>query len=199
MQAWLTWPARTNYTRGRQRRSWSADFLQSLVPTLKKPSPACSTSDPETLIACSGVLIRAGAKLCRISAPQDRRCVCVCVCVCVWCVCVLTCERQTWSHHNGGLCAHTWASALSVTRLCSPLGLELMVKLRTLLTVFTFILKAKARDYGNGRYISDAACGVRPITMHWISWPIRADLCCMFLMFFNINVKCQHILLHQIH
>ncbi len=41
-----------------------------------------------------------------------------------------------------------------------------MVKLRTLLTVFTFILKAEARDYGKGRYISDAACGVRPITMH---------------------------------
>ncbi len=38
-----------------------------------------------------------------------------------------------------------------------------MVKLRTLLTVFTFILKAKARDYGKGRYISTAACGVRPI------------------------------------
>ncbi len=31
-----------------------------------------------------------------------------------------------------------------------------MVKLRTLLTVFTFILKAEARDYGKGRYISDA-------------------------------------------
>ncbi len=31
-----------------------------------------------------------------------------------------------------------------------------MVKLRTLLTVFIFTLKAKARDYGKGRYISDA-------------------------------------------
>ncbi len=44
---------------------------------------------------------------------------------------------------------------MSVTRLCSPLGLELMVKLRTLLTVFIFTLKAEARDYGKGRYISD--------------------------------------------
>ncbi len=26
------------------------------------------------------------------------------------------------------------------------------------------ILKAEARDYGKGRYISDAACGVRPVT-----------------------------------
>ncbi len=32
-----------------------------------------------------------------------------------------------------------------------------MVKLRTLLTVFTFILKAKACDYGEGRYISDSS------------------------------------------
>ncbi len=31
-----------------------------------------------------------------------------------------------------------------------------MLKLSTLLTVFTFILKAEARDYGKGRYISDA-------------------------------------------
>ncbi len=30
-----------------------------------------------------------------------------------------------------------------------------MVKLRTLLTVFTFILKAKACDYGKEHYISD--------------------------------------------
>ncbi len=45
---------------------------------------------------------------------------------------------------------------VSVMRLCSPLGLELMVKLRTLLTVFIFTLKAEACDYGKGRYISDA-------------------------------------------
>ncbi len=31
-----------------------------------------------------------------------------------------------------------------------------MVKLRTLLTVFTFTLKAKARNYGKGHYISDS-------------------------------------------
>ncbi len=53
-----------------------------------------------------------------------------------------------------------------------------MLKLRTLLTVFIFTLKAEARDYGKGRYISDVACGVRPITMHCVSWPIRADCAC---------------------
>ncbi len=57
-------------------------------------------------------------------------------------------------------CVQTHMSIItvSVTQICSPLGLELMVKLRTLLTVFTLILKAEARDYGKGRYISDAAC-----------------------------------------
>ncbi len=44
-----------------------------------------------------------------------------------------------------------------------------MVKLRTLLTLFTLILKAEARNYGKGRYNSDAACCVQPITMHWVS------------------------------
>ncbi len=44
--------------------------------------------------------------------------------------------------------------SVSVTRLCSSLGLELMLKLSTLFTVFTFLLKDKALDYGKGRYIS---------------------------------------------
>ncbi len=59
------------------------------------------------------------------------------------------CERET--HHNR-TCVQTHTSfiTVSVTRLCSSLGLELMVKLSTLLTVFTFILKAEARDYGKG-------------------------------------------------
>ncbi len=48
---------------------------------------------------------------------------------------------------------HTSIITVSVTQLCSPLGLELKVKLRTLLTVFTFILKA--RDYGKAHYISN--------------------------------------------
>ncbi len=45
---------------------------------------------------------------------------------------------------------------MSVTQLCSPLELERMVKLRTLLTVFTLILNAEAHGYGKGRYISDS-------------------------------------------
>ncbi len=49
-------------------------------------------------------------------------------------------------------------------------------KTKDILTVFTFILKAKARDYGKGRYISDSC--LRPITIHCASWPIRADCAC---------------------
>ncbi len=96
-------------------------------------------------------------------------------------VCVRERERERQGHSTSAIltaaCLQTHKSfiTVSVTRLCSPLGLELMVKLRTLLTVFTFIVKAEARDYGKGRYISDAACGVRPITMHCASWPIKAD------------------------
>ncbi len=93
--------------------------------------------------------------------------VCVCVCVCVWCVCVCVCvcerERETQGHitvESAFLIAaclqiHTSIITVSVTRLCSSLRLELMVKLTTLLPVFTFILKAEARDYCKVRYISD--------------------------------------------
>ncbi len=68
-------------------------------------------------------------------------------------VCVLACVREgdTVTSQPRLVCKQ-----VSVTRLCSPLWLELMVKLRTLLTVFTFILKAKSRDYGMGHYITDS-------------------------------------------
>ncbi len=53
------------------------------------------------------------------------------------------------------VCKHIRASSLCLSRrLFSSLGLELMVKLRTLLTVFTLVLKDEACDYGKGRYIS---------------------------------------------
>ncbi len=111
-----------------------------------------------------------------------NRGLCVCVRVCVW-------ERDRVTSQQSvqpseivliAACLQTHMSfiTVSVTWFCSSFGLELMVKLRTLLTVFTLILKAEACDYGKGRYISNAACGVRPITMHCASWPIRADCTC---------------------
>ncbi len=101
-------------------------------------------------------------------------CVCVCVCVCVW-----VSERGRQGHTTAACVqTHTSFIIVSVTWLWSPFGLELMVQLRTLLTVFTLVLKAEVCDYGKGNYISDVACGVRPITMHWVSWPIKADCAC---------------------
>ncbi len=78
------------------------------------------------------------------------RVVCMCVCVCERererervtaqrLVCVCVCESGRHSHTTAAcLQTHTSFITVSVTRLCSPLGLELMVKLRTLLTVFNF-------------------------------------------------------------
>ncbi len=61
---------------------------------------------------------------------------------------------------------------MSVTLLCSPFGLELIVKLRTLLAVFTFTLKAEACIE---RGFTFPKRGVWPNTMRWVSWPIRSD------------------------
>ncbi len=93
-------------------------------------------------------------------------------------VCVVA-ERETRSH-NRGFCANTYELHYCVCHTTlSPFRTWTDGKTkRTLLTVFTFILKAKARDYGKGSYISDEAGGVRPITMHLVSWPIRADCAC---------------------
>ncbi len=91
-------------------------------------------------------------------------CVCVCVCVCereretgsqhsILCLCVRERERHG---HISAACVQTHTSFITVfiMRVCFPFVFELMVKLRTLLTVFTFILKAEAPDYGKVRYVS---------------------------------------------
>ncbi len=87
------------------------------------------------------------------------------------------CERERRSHHSrvyspseivliaACLQTHTSIITLSVKRFCSSFGLELMVKLRTLSTIFTLIFKAEAHDYGKGRYISDAVFGQSQCTV----------------------------------
>ncbi len=70
-------------------------------------------------------------------------------------------------------CSTIWATGkciitVSVTRLCSPFGLKLIkltwkLKLAIMVRGVTFLTRA---------------WGVRPITMHWVSWPIRADCTC---------------------
>ncbi len=64
-------------------------------------------------------------------------------------------EGDTVTQHWLVLKIHISIIIMSFARLCSPLGLELMVNLRTL-TVFTFILEADARDNGKRCYISDS-------------------------------------------
>ncbi len=136
-----------------KRYSLSMFLYNSLSKTLPRPPKTAHSNTPPHKYLLLTVQMQSFA--CRV---------CVCVCVCVWecarvweremgsqrsvvcvCVCVHVCEkRETRSHHNRGFIT------VSVTWLCSPLGLELMVKLRTLLTVFTFILKAKARKLWRG-------------------------------------------------
>ncbi len=100
--------------------------------------------------------------------------------------------------------------------------LEIMVKLRTLLTVCTLFWKLKLAIMERGVTFPTRARGVRPITMHCASWPIKADCACrkeglckkhlraaglrgtiiMYSiwkrMYFFYIKACQHILLHQI-
>ncbi len=106
-------------------------------------------------------------------------CACVCVCVCV-CACVCVCVRGG-SHHSGvysasevvltAACVQTHISIItvSVTWLCSTLGIELTVNLT---------LKLKLAIVEKGVTFLTRACGVRPITMHCVSWPIREDCAC---------------------
>ncbi len=51
-------------------------------------------------------------------------------------------------------------------------------KTKDIFNFLYFYLKDEARNNGKGRYISDTACGVWPITMHCSSWPIRTDCAC---------------------
>ncbi len=152
--------------------------------------------------------------------------VCVCVrqrerqghstafCVCVW-------ERERHGHISAACVqTHTSFNTVSVTWLCFPFGLELMVKLRTLLTVFTFILKAEAHDYGKVRYVSDSClcCSTnhnaqgQPAIQSYLFGrrdfvgnereaghrgpSIMYSIWKMWVFFIK---ACQHILLHQIH
>ncbi len=120
------------------------------------------------------------------SAIFIAACECVCACVCVWERRERERERrerdvQHVRNRLNQACLLTHSNSSFITVVChATVHLELMVKLRTLLTVFTFILKAEARDYGKGRYISDAACGQSQCTVPVGQSTInhRADCAC---------------------
>ncbi len=75
------------------------------------------------------------------------------------------------NHLNHSLCSNT--------RLCSPLELELMIKLRTLLTLFTLVLKAEASDYGMGalHFQRSLWCSANHNALHQLA--NQSGLCCL--------------------
>ncbi len=76
--------------------------------------------------------------------------------MCVW-------ERETRSH-NHGLCANTYElhhCVCHTTLFRSRAWTD--GKTKDIINFFTLLLKAEARNYGKGSYISEMACGVRPI------------------------------------
>ncbi len=98
-------------------------------------------------------------------------------------------HTHTESHHsectavrnrlNHGLCANTYELHHCVCNTTLfPSRLELMIKLTDVINCLYIYFESWSADYGKGCYISDAVCGVRPITMLWVSWPIRADCAC---------------------
>ncbi len=135
-------------------------------------------------------------------------------CVCV-CVCARLCERGRHGHTTPACVLKIHISIImSFARLCSPLGLELMVNLRTL-TVFTFILKADTHDNGKRCYISDSClwCSANHNALSAGQSEQTALVGCLKeaghrgptimysnrkIGFLNIKVR-QHILLYQIH
>ncbi len=104
------------------------------------------------------------AQYCVCVCVCSRVCVCVCVCARV-CVCAHLCETQS---HNHGLFASTYEyhhcvchatlfpSRAWTDRKTKDIVFTFIYLFIVFTTVkFTFILKAKACDYGKVRYISD--------------------------------------------
>ncbi len=105
--------------------------------------------------------------------------VCVCVCSRVWEGDTVTQLRLVYCKYIRYIHTNTYiiTVSVSVTWLCFPFWLELMVKLRTLLTLHLF-WKLKLTIMERGVTFPTHACGVGPLTMHCASWPIRADCAC---------------------
>ncbi len=115
-------------------------------------------------------------------------CVCVCLraCVCV-CVCEIEREREREREsslvepttHNRGLCANTYELHYCVCHATLfPFQAWTDGKTKDIINCLYFSFESWSSQLWKGSYISDTDCDVRPITMHWVSWPIRADCAC---------------------
>ncbi len=145
-------------------------------------------------------------------------------------------ERETVTSHSGVYSAseivliaaflqtHTRIITVSVTRPCSPPRAWTDGKTKDIINCLYIHSESWSSRLWKGALHFDVACGVRPITMHCASWPIRAHcafvkerLCInrsvwerrgiedlQYVQYWKImcflNIKaCQHILLHQKH
>ncbi len=94
-------------------------------------------------------------------------------------VCVCVCERErereremTVSHHSGVY------SASEIVLIVACLQTHHQCVCHATLFLSRAWTDGKTKDITVLLCFSDAACGVRPITMHWVSWPIRVDCAC---------------------
>ncbi len=105
--------------------------------------------------------------------------VCARVCVCVW-------ERETGSHHsevscpNRSLCANTYKHHHCVCHVTLFLfGAWTDGKTKSIINcIYIYLKKWSLLIMVRGITFPTSACGVPPITMHCVIWPIRADCAC---------------------
>ncbi len=108
-----------------------------------------------------------------------------CVCVCVW---ERERERVTSQQSVGyspseivliASCLQTHMSIITVCHVTLfPSRAWTDGKTKDIINYLYFNFESWSLWLLKWTYISDAACGVRAITMHWVSWPIRADCAC---------------------
>ncbi len=97
--------------------------------------------------------------------------------VCV-CVCAGVCERGRQSH-NHGLFANTFEHHHCFCHATMfPSRAWTDVKTKDIINCLYLFWKLKLTIVVRGVTFPTSACGVGPITMLWVSWPIRTDCAC---------------------
>ncbi len=103
---------------------------------------------------------------------QSRVCVCVCVCSCV-------CERGRHGHITTMACVQTHTSFITVCHVTLfPSRAWTDGKTKDIINCLYIYFESWSSRLWRGVLHLTCACGVRPITMHCASWPIRADCAC---------------------
>ncbi len=102
------------------------------------------------------------------------------VSVCVVCVCARGCERETRSHNRSLCTANTYEHHYCICHVTLfPFWAWTDGKTKDIINcLYIYFEKLKLAIMEMGITFPTRACGVRPITMHFVSWPIRADCTC---------------------